>query len=311
LRGGGAALVLLVGLTSTATAYFGDYAHADMTAYWFEDGAEALAGRINGFLGIGWDGERMQHGVEPSRADFGELPWHHPPGHVSRIVYIEPVLWETWTAVPFLVAESPAIHLLPLHKGWPAVESGPAAIFVWPYGNWKRVWPMLNAPAEIRVEEGALSQGDRDPQPYTTYLAFYVTPVETMPPALARFQGGVELVGATVQPADQGVHVRLRWHATARLADEYVVFVHYVRDGQRIGQDDAQPAGGHYPTSRWRAGDLINDDHLITLTTPPDPARDQIFLGFYRPDDSQRLDLLDQAGNPAGTFLALPVSEIP
>jgi hypothetical protein len=33
-------------------------------------------------------------------------------------------------------------------------------------------------------------------------------------------------------------------------------------------------------------------------------------LGFYRPDDGQRLDLLDQAGNPAGTFFALPVSAI-
>jgi len=293
LRAGSVVLALLVGLFSTAAAYFGDYAHADQTAYWFESGAVELAADVNGFLGVGWDGERMQHGT---------------PG--ERQVYIEPLLWENWTAVPFLTAESPTVKLLPLNRGWPAVESGPVAIFVWPYGNWKRVWPMLNAPAEIRVAEGALSQGDRDPQPFTTYRAFYVTPVDSVAPALARFQGGVELVGATMQRTNQGVRVALRWHATARLASEYTVFVHYIRDGQRIGQSDVQPANGHYPTSRWRAGDLINDDHFVTLADPLDVARDQIFVGLYRPDDSQRLDLLDQAGNPAGSFVALPISEI-
>lgn len=286
-------VILLVGLVSTATAYFGDYARADVAGYWFEDGAEALAGRSNGFLGSGWDGERMLHGS---------------PG--DRQVYLEPGLWETWTAVPFLIAASPAVHLLPTNRAWPAVEEGPAAIFVWPYGNWKRVWPMLNAPAEIRVEEGALSQGDRDPEPFTTYRAFYVTPVGALPPALAQFQAGVELVGAGMWSADQGVRVELRWHATAPLTENYTVFVHYVRDGERIGQGDAQPAGGHYPTSRWRAGDLIHDEHVIIVPVAPDPARDQVLLGFYRPADGQRLDLLDQAGNPANTFFALPVSAI-
>ncbi len=303
-------VVLLIGLISTMTAYLGDYAHADMTAYWFEDGAVALAGRVNGFLGSGWDGERMLHGTSGDRHDFGELQGPGAQRSGRRAVYIEPVLWETWTAVPFLVAASPAVHLLPTNGAWPEVDSGPAAIFLWPYGNWKRAWPMLNAPAEIRVEEGALSQGDRDPEPYSTYRAFYVTPVETIPSAMARFQGGVELVGATLHTADQGVRIGLLWHATARLPDDYAIFVHYVRDGERIAQDDAQPASGHYPTSRWHAGDLIHDDHLISLTGPPDPARDQVLAGFYRPDDSQRLDLLDQANNPAGTYVTLPVSEI-
>jgi 4-amino-4-deoxy-L-arabinose transferase-like glycosyltransferase len=286
-------VILVVALASTTAAYFGDYARADTTGYWFEEGTETLAGRVNSFLGVGWDGERMLHGS---------------PG--ARQVYVEPGLWEEWTALPFLVRASPAVHLLPTNRGWPAVGSGPTAIFVWPYGNWKRVWPMLNAAAEIRVTEGALSQGDRDPEPYTTDLAFYITPVEALPPVMARFQGGVELVGATAQARGQDVRVELLWHATARLPDDYAVFVHYLRDGDRIAQGDAHPAGGHYPTQRWRAGDLIHDQHAITLPGPPDPARDQIWVGFYHPASGQRLDVLDQANNPAGTFVALPVSEI-
>jgi hypothetical protein len=167
---------------------------------------------------------------------------------------------------------------------------------------------MIDAPAKVSVEEGALSQGDRDPEPYSTFLTFYVTPVAAEPQALARFQDGVELVGAKVGMGDQVVCVELSWYATAPLTDDFTVFAHYVRDEQRMAQDDAQPAGGRYPTSLWRAGELVLDEHCITLPGLPDPSRDEIYLGFYRPEDGQRLDLLDQAGNPVSTFLALPIS---
>jgi hypothetical protein len=288
---GVAAVVLLFALGSTATVYFGDYAHADMAAYWFEDGAEALAGAINGFLGDGWDGGQMQHGT---------------PG--AREVYVDPALWEISSSVSFLVPPSPAVHTLPIGDTWPPIGNGPAAIFLWPYEDAQRAWPMLSAPAKIRVVRGPLSQGDRDPQPFTTYRAFYVTPVETPPPAVARFQDGVQLVDSTVRRVPGGVSIELAWYATADLGEDYTVFVHYVRDGQRLGQGDAQPAEGYYPTRLWRAGDLVHDTHWIAMEEVPDPARDQIYLGFYRPQDGQRLDLLDQAGNPAGTYFILPVT---
>jgi hypothetical protein len=160
------------------------------------------------------------------------------------------------------------------------------------------------------VEEGASSKGDRDPEPFTTFRVFYVAPVQAVPSSLARFQGGVELVDVKLRSVDQGARVELLWHAGGRLPDDYVVFVHYLRDGERIAQDDIQPAGGHYPTSRWRTGDLVHDGHLLPLPGQPDPARDQIVLGMYRAMDGQQLDVLDQAGNPAGTFITLPVGDV-
>ncbi len=286
-------VILSVSLFSTAIAYFGDYAHSDMAGYWFEDGAVALAGQVNRFLGSGWDGERMLHGQ---------------PG--ERMVYVESLLWREWQAIPFLVADSSAVRLLPDDQDWLAVGDGPAAIFVWPYGDWQRVWPTLGSPIEIRVQEGALSQGDRDPEPYRTFLAFYVTPVETAPPALARFAGGVELVGATLGPTDGGAQVELQWRATAPLPDDYTVFVHYLRDGERVGQHDAQPAGAHYPTRRWQPGDLVHDEHVIPLDLSPDSARDALRIGLYRVSDGQALDVLDAAGNPAGAFTVLPIREV-
>jgi 4-amino-4-deoxy-L-arabinose transferase-like glycosyltransferase len=285
--------LLVLSLAGAANAYFGGYAHADAAGYWFEEGAVSLAGAINGFLDTGWDGARMRHGT---------------PG--GRTVYVEPVLWDTWTAVPFLVPASPVIQRLPVDQAWPAVESGPAAVFVWPYGDWQRVWPMLTGPGEISVREGVLSQGDRDPEPFTTYMAFYITPVEAFSPALARFDGGVELAGVAVARGDDGLVVRLQWHATAPLADDYIVFVHYLRDAQRVAQHDAQPAGGHYPTTRWKAGDLINDTHPISLGDAPDPGRDQLLVGLYRVSDGRHLELLDGAGNPAGQFVTLDVNTV-
>jgi 4-amino-4-deoxy-L-arabinose transferase-like glycosyltransferase len=309
--------VLSVSLIATLKAYFGDYAQADLTAYWFEDGAEALAGAVNRFLGTGWDGDRMlrSSGSAGERATLAGQPGlSEPTDHVGstggRVAYIEPGLWETWPSLPFLVAESPQVRLLPQDGAWPAVDKEPTAVFAWPYANWRRVWSMLSEPVDMRVEEGALSQGDQDAEPFTTYRAFYITPLQPVPSALVRFQGGVELVDAKAESADQGMRVELSWHATERLTDDYTVFVHYMRDGQRLGQHDAQPASGHYPTSRWRVGDLVHDDHLIVLPGPPDPARDQIILGLYRSQDGQRLDVLDPAGNPAGTFVTLPVNEV-
>jgi 4-amino-4-deoxy-L-arabinose transferase-like glycosyltransferase len=286
-------VVLGVALFSTTIAYLGRYAHSDMAGYWFEDGAVALAGQVNRFLGSGWDGERMLHGQ---------------PG--ERVVYVESLLWREWQAIPFLVADSSAVRLLPDDQDWPAVGDGPAAIFVWPYGDWQRVWPALGSPIEIRVQEGALSQGDRDPEPYRTFLAFYVTPVETAPPALARFAGGVELVGVALGPTDGGAQVELQWRATAPLPDDYTVFVHYLRDGERVGQHDAQPAGAHYPTRRWQPGDLVHDEHVIPLDLSPDSARDALRIGLYRVSDGQALDVLDAAGNPAGAFTVLPIREV-
>jgi hypothetical protein len=285
-----------VGLASSITAYFGDYARAQHAAYWFESGAVELAAQTNSFRGVGWDGQRTLHGAT-----------------TGRRVFVDETLWAAWPSLRFLVPQD-QIFLLPAGGDWPPLQGGEngTAIFVWPYENWRRVWDARPAhtPVEITVLPGALSQGDRDPQPYTTYRALYLTPLGDLPPALAHFQGGVQLVGAKMQPTDQGARVLLRWYATGPLTEDYTIFVHYARDGQRLGQGDSQPAGGHYPTTRWRAGELINDQHTITLSEPPDPARDQIFLGFYHPETDRRLDVLDYAGNPAGTYVTLPISEL-
>ncbi|MCP4531543.1 MAG: glycosyltransferase family 39 protein, partial [Delftia sp.] len=222
-------LPLLLGLGSTAWAYFGDYARDPMSGYWFEHGAEALAGRINQFLGTGWDGDRMLHG---------------DPG--DRHVYLDSALWEEWQPqIEFLVAAPDA---LTVGLETPTHPPPQTAIFAWPYGDWQRAWSLLPNPSEITVEEGPLSQGDRDPEPFTTYLAFFARLPNPSIPPMVRFSGGVELLDVQVTPPPApplqggmgGVNVRLRWRATAPLAEDYTIFVHYLRDGERIAQSDSR-----------------------------------------------------------------------
>jgi len=303
------AFPLLFGLGSTAWIYFGDYARDPMTGYWFERGAVALAGRINGFLGVGWDGERMVRG-----------------GPGDRRIYLDSVLWEQWPQVRFLVAAPEAVTVgtageppgggdRPPRGG---DRGGAVAVFAWPYEDWRWAWALLPSPAEIVVEEGPLSQDDRGFAPYTTYLAFFATPPEPVAPPLARFSGGVELLGVTVTSVDTpplvggaggSTRVRLRWRATAPLAEDYTVFLHYLRDGKLIAQADARPAGGHYPTTLWHPGDVVNDDHYVEGIDAPVPDRDVLRFGFWHLESGSKLYWLDEAGNPAGDWIEVPVDE--
>ncbi len=313
LRGsplGIAVSILAIGLelVNGARAYFGPYAHNPMTGYWFERGAVALGADINRFLGTGWSGEASPF-----------TPTAGPEG----VVYLDPMLWEDWPQVRFLVAAPERVRVgleavpeTPCEVGritgtrcGPGAEpeAPPTAVFLWPYGDWTRAWGLLPHPAEITVLEGPLSQHDRDTEPYTTYLAFFATRPGPTPTPQARLSGGVEFLGATVVLQEDGaVRVRLRWRATAPLAGEYAVFLHYRRDGQTVAQGDSPPAQGRYPTPLWHSGDVLNDDHIVPGVGHPRPG-DEIVFGLWNPQTGEYLSVLDEAGNPAGVEIRVPV----
>jgi len=283
-------LFLLFALGSTSWACWYDY-RDPAAGYWFEEGAETLAGRINDFLGLGWDGKRMLHG---------------DPG--NRRVYLAPRLWDDWRPqMRFLITASDAV-MVGKEKG---SASGPAAAFTWPYGDWRWAWSLLPTQAEISVEKGPLSQGDNQPQPYTTYLAFFADASTPNIPAQAHFSSGVELLDVEVSPMEkERLKVQFRWRATTPLDEDYTIFLHYLRDGERIAQGDFQPAAGYYPTTAWRPGDVIIDDHYIDDIGLPIPERDELRFGFWQPESSAKLYLLDEAGNQAGDWIKLPIEPL-
>lgn len=102
---------------------------------------------------------------------------------------------------------------------------------------------------------------------------------------------GFEWSGRTAKP-DSSVFMTVYWRVEKDLAIDYTSFVH-VGSPTLVAQRDGQPCLGLFPTSRWRAGDLIRDSFAITIP-PETPAGDYpLYLGWYTYPDLERLPLVD------------------
>ncbi|MGC9467079.1 MAG: glycosyltransferase family 39 protein [Anaerolineae bacterium] len=280
-------LMVAVGLVSTTYDYFVRYASNPLAYHWFEAGPVELVGQINAFRGEGWTGDRMLHSAEGDTA-----------------IYLDREIWEEWAAIPFLLPESD-VGFLPLPEG--LAVNADVLFAAWPYRSWEPdVLPSLSHPSYLQVAEGPLAQGDLDPQPFSTAIIVTSRARPPVPPLIATFEKGIGLRAALVQPAGEGVVVQLWWEATKPITNDYTVFVHYLRDGERITQDDAQPGLGHLRTSFWRPGDLIQDSHRIPSVAPL-PQRDTLRVGLYHAETGAGLATVDAAGNPVGDAVEVPV----
>jgi hypothetical protein len=79
---------------------------------------------------------------------------------------------------------------------------------------------------------------------------------------LANVGLGDQLRLAGYQISDR--QITLYWHALAKLETDYTVSVRLVgQDGNWLAQGDSWPANGLLPTSQWRQGDYVRDDHSL------------------------------------------------
>jgi hypothetical protein len=104
------------------------------------------------------------------------------------------------------------------------------------------------------------------------------------------FGDAIALRGKRVMQAAERLDVTLWWEATQSMDTDYKVFVHLVdQAGQLIGNGDAPPLDGGFPTHLWRPGDRVVDDYTVTL--PADlPAGEYLLrVGWYAPDTGARL----------------------
>ncbi|MGC9347417.1 MAG: hypothetical protein ACP5JG_04685, partial [Anaerolineae bacterium] len=246
---------------------------------------------INALRGQGWNGERIQHGADR-----------------SYDVYVDAGLYESWSAIPYLVPAS-AVDLLPVHDVVPLNQG--VAFIVWPYDTNRRweedVFPYLPRPAYIRVERGPAGQGDLDPEPYTLAMITRAEPIPEVPEPVARFENGILLRAALVQKvSDDGIQVNLWWEPTSLIQHPYTVFAHYNRDGVKIAQHDGQPGLGHLPTPTWVPGDLILDVHPLPGIVP-NPEVDTLRIGLYNAETGEGVTPLSPEGEPDADAIEVPV----
>ena len=106
------------------------------------------------------------------------------------------------------------------------------------------------------------------------------------------WQNGIVLDKAALGTDSQGLPtgITLTWAPTATIQNDYTVFVQVLDRGSNIlAQADSQPQGGSYPTSTWRAGDVITD----TVAWPSEVDTTgwaRVILGMYGAD-GKRLPL--------------------
>ncbi|MCS7220504.1 MAG: hypothetical protein RML36_13210 [Anaerolineae bacterium] len=84
--------------------------------------------------------------------------------------------------------------------------------------------------------------------------------------------------------------VTLTWQALKPIELDYTVFVHVVDPDEQIRtQRDIQPQAGQRPTNTWAVGELIRDEHPLSIPADAPAVRYHINLGLYDWRTGQRL----------------------
>ncbi len=116
------------------------------------------------------------------------------------------------------------------------------------------------------------------------------------------FGDHVELIGydlqqETVAP-NSYLPITIYWRSQTRLAEDFSIYIHLLdAAGNKIGEWDAYPGNGLYPTRLWQAGEVIVDAYRVPLA--PDargPQVARVEVGMYRKAGLQTLPARDAQG---------------
>jgi hypothetical protein len=113
-------------------------------------------------------------------------------------------------------------------------------------------------------------------------------------------------MGGNLQPGGE-LHLTLFWQALAAMDQDYTVFVHLVGEEEHVwGQGDSPPADGFYLTTEWEEGEIVRDQHSITI--PPEaPAGEYwLYIGMYLVSTGERLEVHGEGPLPENRILLSP-----
>jgi len=121
--------------------------------------------------------------------------------------------------------------------------------------------------------------------------------------------GKVRLLGYNIESGFQpGDHIRLTlfWQALVEMDQDYTVFTHLTdAKGHLWGQKDNPPVDGFYPTTGWKAGEIVRDQYDILISSDAPPGEYQIEVGMYLVGTGERLMVQDENGPYQGDSIFL------
>jgi hypothetical protein len=115
---------------------------------------------------------------------------------------------------------------------------------------------------------------------------------ETVDESLAQIEG-IKLVDGRLSQASAGpgetMTVNLRWQVVSPPGRDLTTFVHLGEPTQiPLAQGDSPPLDGHYPTSLWATGEVIDDVYTLILPDDLPDGRHPVYVGLYDPTSGAR-----------------------
>jgi hypothetical protein len=109
----------------------------------------------------------------------------------------------------------------------------------------------------------------------------------------------IGLVGYRIDSGTDGeVRITLFWQALTNVERDYTVFIHLLdNDGELVGQRDSQPNNGLSPTTIWKTGEVIEDEHVISLSPATRGGHYSVRVGLYDLRTMKRLPAFDADGS--------------
>jgi hypothetical protein len=109
----------------------------------------------------------------------------------------------------------------------------------------------------------------------------------------AQFGDALALVGWSAQPEHLNtdtMNLTIVWQAQRALAQRYTAFVHLVTaSGDKVTQDDREPRGGIYPTTRWAANEMVREVYTLNIPRDLAPGKYVLRVGWYDSETGERL----------------------
>jgi hypothetical protein len=124
----------------------------------------------------------------------------------------------------------------------------------------------------------------------------------TLQPPTINFADQIELIDyqidRTLVTRGEPLHVQLTWRARQTLATDYKVFVHLLLPPDAVwAQVDEAPLQGRQPTSSWQRGQIVHDQHALTIPSTAPPGIYRLEIGLYNAQTLDRLTVnLEDAG---------------
>jgi hypothetical protein len=116
-------------------------------------------------------------------------------------------------------------------------------------------------------------------------------------PPIALLDQGVRLHKSQIDIHNDAIDMELIWSATQTPAKDYTIFVHLIdAEGHLLGQGDAPPRAGYWPTSHWHPGEAVASWHTISLPNNLSPGDYTLLVGMYDPASGQRLAIRPPEG---------------